>query len=270
MWNNMFEKEIKIVGKNKIKRISDFNQKDGEVNVGKVFIYYPHEIEEIKQYQTKYETLKGEYNKLNEKYIQTHETSKSLGEDVTKKTETISQLESKIKTLDADNKKIPSLEEEIQNLQTQLNEITSQKESIETQLNSLTTKHETQQKSLERLEEENNKKDEEINQLQMERDNLNDEVNGLNTTITSMKIQHDEEMDDLVSRYNKNVDMIHSLISTTSLLKGDIENMGWTKRTFGFKHNLNSIFEERNMNNLIKQHLIEEDSTIPDKLPNKQ
>ena len=55
----MLESEIKIVGKNKIKRIPDFKKSDGDVEIGKIFICYPHEIEELQQYQTKYESLNG-------------------------------------------------------------------------------------------------------------------------------------------------------------------------------------------------------------------
>jgi len=142
--------------------------------------------------------------------------------------------------------------------------------SLETQINSLSHKHETQQQRIQQLENENKRKDEELNQLQRERDDLDNEVKGLNTTITSMRIQHNEEMDDMISKYNGSVDMIHAIISTTSLLKGDIENMSFSKRTFSFKNNLNSLFEERNMNNLIEQHLINEDSQIPEKTTKKQ
>lgn len=265
----MFEKEIKKV-KNRESWTIGLGKNDGDVREGKCFIYYPHEIEEIQQYQSKYESLKEDYNSINGKYIQTHETSKSLEEELNKERETNSQLTSQINELKQNQNTIPTLEEEIQNLKKQLEEITSKKESLETQLNSIKPKHDNQQKRISKLEEENKQKDEEINQLQEERNNLNEEVRGLNTTITSMKIQHDDDMDDLVSRYNDSVDMIHSIISTTSLLKGDIENMGWTKRTFKFKNNLNSIFEERNMNNLIEQHIIHKDSQIPDKTTKKQ
>ena len=79
----------------------------------------------------------------------------------------------------------------------------------------------------------------------MERDDLTNQIQGLNTSLTSMRIQHNEEMDDMISKYNKSVDMIHAIISTTSLLKEDIENMSFSKRTFSFKNNLNSLFEER-------------------------
>ena len=165
---------------------------------------------------------------------------------------------------------ISSLEEENQTLKSQLEEMTSKNKSLETQINSQSHKHETQQQRIQQLEDENKRKDEEINQLQMERDDLTNQVQGLNASLTSMRIQHNEEMDDMISKYNGSVDMIHAIISTTSLLKGDIENMSFSKRTFSFKNNLNSLFEERNMNNLIEQHLINEDSRIPEKTTKKQ
>ena len=165
---------------------------------------------------------------------------------------------------------ISNLEEENQTLNSQLKEMTSKIKSLETQIDSQSHEHETQQKRIQQLEDENKRKDEEINQLQMERDDLYNQVQGLNASLTSMRIQHDEEMDDMISKYNGSVDMIHAIISTTSLLKGDIENMSFSKRTFSFKNNLNSLFEERNMNNLIEQHLINEDSRIPEKTTKKQ
>ena len=225
-WKNMFEKEIKKV-KDRNAWTIGLGKKDGDVIEGKCFILYPHEMEEIQQTQSKYESLKGDYNQLNEKYIQSNETSKSLREELNKERETNSQLTSKINDMEDDLQNISTLEEEISNLKQQLEETTSKNDS------------------------------------------LHEEINGLNSRITSMRIQHNEEMDDLVSRYNESVDMIHSLISTTSLLKGDSENMGWTKRTFHYKDNLNAIFDERNMNNLIEQHLINEDSQIPEKTTNK-
>ena len=165
---------------------------------------------------------------------------------------------------------ISNLEEENQSLNSQLEERTSKIKSLETQIDSQSHEHESQQKRIQQLEDENKRKNEEINQLQMERDDLYNQVQGLNASLTSMRIQHDEEMDDMISKYNGSVDMIHSIISTTSLLKGDIENMSFSKRTFSFKNNLNSLFEERNMNNLIEQHLINEDSRIPEKTTKKQ
>ena len=271
----MFEKEIKKV-KDRETWLISFGKKDGNIVEGKCFIYYPHEIEEIQQFQSKYESLKEDYNSINGKYIQTHETSKSLEEELNKERETNSQLTSQINELKQNQNTIPTLEEEIRKLRTQLNEMETENNSLETQLNSLTSKHENQQKTLERLEEENSKKNDLITQLQNEKGVLNEERDGLNTTIASMKIQHDENLEeldekygDMVSRYNDCVDMIHSLISTTSLLKGDIENMSFSKRTFKFKNNINSLFEERNMNNLIEQHLIHEDSQIPEKTSKK-
>ena len=152
----------------------------------------------------------------------------------------------------------------------------SKNKNLETQLNLQSNKHESQQKILQRLEDANSKKDEEISQLKSNIDDLNEERNGLNTTITTTRIQHEEEMErlnhefgNLVSKYNESVDMIHSLISTTTLMKSDIENMGVINRNIGFKKHVNNIFEERNLDILIEQHLIEEDSTIPKKLPNK-
>ena len=172
---------------------------------------------------------------------------------------------------------ISDLEEENKSLKTQNEEMTSRNKSLETQLKKQSDNHETQQKNIQRLEEENSKKDAEISQLQSRIDDLDEERNGLNTTITSARIQHDEEIQqlenelgDLVSKYNDSVDMIHSLISTTSLMKSDIENMSFKNRNIGFKKNVNSIFEERNMDLLIEQHLIDENSTIPKKLPKKK
>ena len=54
----MFEKEIKKV-KNRESWIIGLGKNDGNVEERKCFIYYPEEIEEIEQYQSKYETLKG-------------------------------------------------------------------------------------------------------------------------------------------------------------------------------------------------------------------
>ena len=171
---------------------------------------------------------------------------------------------------------ISDLEAENKSLTTQLEEMSSKIKSLETQLNNQSNNHETQQKTINRLEEENSKKDDEISQLKSNIDDLNEERNGLNATITSSRIKHDEEMEhinnefgDLVSKYNDTIDMIHSLISTASLMKSDIENMSFKNRNIGFKNNVNTIFEERNMNILIEQHLISDDSTIPNKLPKK-
>lgn len=171
---------------------------------------------------------------------------------------------------------ISRLEEENQSLTSQLEEMASKNKNLETQLNLQSNKHESQQKIIQRLEDANSKKDEEISQLKSNIDDLNEERNGLNTTIITTRIQHEEEMErlnhefgDLVSKYNESVDMIHSLISTTTLMKSDIENMGVINRNIGFKKHVNNIFEERNLDILIEQHLIEEDSTIPKKLPNK-
>jgi DNA repair exonuclease SbcCD ATPase subunit len=108
MWNIMFEKEIKKV-KNRESWTIGIGKNDGEVHEGKCFIYYPHEIEELEQYQSKYETLKKDYNQLNEKYIQSHETTKSLREDVTKQTETINQLNSQIDDMEGELKSISEL-----------------------------------------------------------------------------------------------------------------------------------------------------------------
>ena len=172
---------------------------------------------------------------------------------------------------------ISDLEEENKSLKSQLEEMTSRNKSLETQLKKQSDNHETQQKNIQRLEDDNSKKDAEISQLKSRIDDLDEERNGLNTTITSARIQHDEEIQqlenelgDLVSKYNDSVDMIHSLISTTSLMKSDIENMSFKNRNIGFKKNVNSIFEERNMDLLIEQHLIDENSTIPKKLPKKK
>lgn len=171
---------------------------------------------------------------------------------------------------------ISDLEEENKSLKTQIEEMTSRNKTLETQLKKQSNNHETQQKNIQRLEDENSKKDAEISQLKSRIDDLDEERNGLNTTITSTRIKHDEEVErlnhefgDLVSRYNESVDMIHSLISTTSLMKSDIKNMSFKNRNIGFKKNVNSIFEDRNLDLLIEQHLINEDSTIPEKLPNK-
>ena len=265
----MLESEIKIVGKNKIKRIPDFKKSDGDVEIGKIFICYPHEIEELQQYQTKYESLKGDYNSLKEKYIQSHETSKSLGEDVESKRQTIEEMDGEIKSLKSQLEELETYKKRVGALETQLQTIKHDKDI-------LSNKHETQQKTIQRLEDENTEKDEEISQLKSNIDDLDEEKNGLNTTITSTRIKHEEEMEhlnhefgDLVSKYNESVDMIHSLISTTTLMKSDIENMGVINRNIGFKKHVNNIFEERNLDILIEQHLIEEDSTIPKKLPNK-
>lgn len=171
---------------------------------------------------------------------------------------------------------ISDLEEENKSLKTQNEEMTSRNKTLETQLKKQSNNHETQQKNIQRLEDENSKKDAEISQLKSRIDDLDEERNGLNTTITTTRIQHEEEMErlnhefgDLVSKYNESVDMIHSLISTITLMKSDIENMGVINRNIGFKKHVNNIFEERNLDILIKQHLIEENSTIPKKLPNK-
>ena len=255
----MIESEIKIVGTKKIKRVRDFKKSDGDIEVGKIFICYPDEMEELQQFQSKYESLKGEYNSLNGKYVQTHETSKSLEDELKSKRQTIEEMD-----------------EKIQSLNSQIEEMASKNKSLENQLNLQSNKHESQQKTIQRLEDANSKKDEEISQLKSNIDDLNEEKNGLNTTITSTRIQYEEtmerlnqEFDDLVSKYNESVDMIHSLISTTTLMKSDIEHMGLINRNVGFKKNVNNIFEERNLDILIEQHLIEEDSTIPKKLPNK-
>ena len=171
---------------------------------------------------------------------------------------------------------ISDLEEKNKSLKSQLKEMTSKNNSLETQLKNQSNSHETQQKTIQRLEEENSKKDEEISQLKSRIDDLDEERNGLNTTITSSRIKHDEEMErinnefgDLVSKYNESVDMIHSLISTITLMKSDIENIPFINRNIGFKKHVNNIFEVRNLDILIEQHLIEEDSTIPEKLTKK-
>lgn len=268
-WKNMFEKEIKKV-KNRTTFLITLGKNDGDVKEGKCFIYYPHEIEEIQQYQTKYETLKGDYNSLKEKYTSTYQTSQSLEEELKSTRQTLEENEEEIESLKSKLKKLEESQPGVEKLEHEI-------ETIKHEKNLLSNNYETQQKNIERLEDENSKKDEEIKQLKDDNSHLIEENSNLNTSNTSMKIQHgetlehlDEEMADLIQKYNDCVNMIHSLISTTSLLKNDIENMGLKKRTFGFKKNVDSLFEERNMDGLIEQHLINGDSTIPEKLPKKK
>ena len=125
-------------------------------------------------------------------------------------------------------------------------------------------------KTLKQLKKEHTKKDELIQQLQREKDDLNYSIDGLNSSISSMKIKHDEAIQELSSKYNECVDLIHSLITTTSLIKNEISNMGFTKRTLHYKKNINSIYKEKNMDILINQQLIQEECAIPEKRIDKQ
>lgn len=200
---NMFEKEIKQVSGRTTKTIS-LGATDGDVKLGKCFIVYPEELEEIKK----------------------------------------------------DNQYTQRLHEEIKTLKTQL---TTQER-----------KHKDTVKTLKQLEDENTKKDEAIQQLEKEKDDLNYSVDGLNSKISSMNIRHEEEIKEVTSKYNSCVELIHSLITTTSLIKNEIQNLGLTKRTLHYKQNINHIYEERNMDILINQHLLQEDSTIPEKRISKQ
>lgn len=261
-WKNMFEKEIKKV-KNRTTYLITLGKNDGDVKEGKCFIYYPHEIEEIQQYQTKYETLKGDYNNLKEKYTSTYQTSQSLEEELKSHRQTIEENKEKIESLKTQLKKLKDAQPDAAKLEREI-------ETIKHDKKLLSNDYETQQKTLERLEDENSKKDEEIKQLKEDNSHLIEENSNLTTTNTTMKIKYDREVPDLIEKYNDCVDMIHSLISTTTLLKNDIEQMGFTKRTFGFKKNVDSLFEERNLDILIEQHLIGEEPTIPKKLPKKE
>lgn len=259
----MIESEIKIVGKNKRKRIPDIKKSEGDVEIGKIFICYPHEIEEFQQYQTKYETLKGDYNSLKEKYTSTYQTSQSLEEELKSTRQTLEENEEEIESLKSQLKKLEESQPGVKKLEHEI-------ETIKHEKNLLSNKHETQQKTIERLEDENSKKDEEIKQLKDDNSNLIEENSNLTTTNTTMKIRYEEEVPDLIDKYNDCVDMIHSLISTTTLIKNDIENMGFKKRAWKFKDNLDSLFEERNLDVLIEQHLINENSTIPKKITKKE
>lgn len=161
-----------------------------------------------------------------------------------------------LEEIQKDNKNIQQLQEEIQ--------------SLKTQLNTQTIEYEDMKNTIKQLEEEHTKKDDEIQQLQREKDDLNYSVDGLNSTISSMKIKHDEEIKDVTSKYNKSVDLIHSLITTTSLIKNEISNLGIIERTLHHKKNINSIYNERGMDILIKQQLIQKDCIIPEKIMDKE
>ena len=261
-WKNMFEKEIKKV-KNRTTYLITLGKNDGDVKEGKCFIYYPHEIEEIQQYQTKYETLKGDYNNLKEKYTSTYQTSQSLEDELKSTRQTLEENKEEIESLKSQLKKLEESQPDVKKLESEIGILKHEK-------NLLSNDYETQQKTIERLDDENSKKDEEIEQLKEDNSHLIEENSNLTTTNTTMKIRYDEEVPDLIGKYNDCVDMIHSLISTTTLLKNDIENMGFTKRTFGFKKNVDLLFEERNLDVLMEQHLIDEEPTIPKKLSKKE
>lgn len=199
----MFEKEIKQVKGRATKTIS-LGASDGDVKLGKCFIVYPDELEEIQK----------------------------------------------------DNPFTHQLQEEIQSLKNQLTTQEKEYKDID--------------KTLKQLKKEHTKKDELIQQLQREKDDLNYSIDGLNSSISSMKIKHDEAIQELSSKYNECVDLIHSLITTTSLIKNEISNMGFTKRTLHYKKNINSIYKEKNMDILINQQLIQEECAIPEKRIDKQ
>ena len=141
--------------------------------------------------------------------------------------------------------------------------------SLNNQINNLTTTHETDNKTIKQLKDGNTTKDNELKQLQKEKNDLNKDVDGLKQTLTFMKIQHDEKIKELTTKYNNCVDFIHSLISTIIFIQNAIKDMSFTKRAFSYKKNISSIFSDSNMDNLIKEHLIQEDSSIPERLLKK-
>lgn len=160
--------------------------------------------------------------------------------------------------------------EELQQAKEKVQGLTEEIKSLTNQINTLTTTHETDKETLQQLKDENTLKGEELKQLQKEKDDLSEEVDGLKQSLTSMKIRDDEEINTLTTRYNKSVDFIHSLISTSILIQNDIKDMSFTKRAFNYKNNIDSIFSERNMDNLLKEHLIQEDTCIPERILEKK
>lgn len=160
--------------------------------------------------------------------------------------------------------------EELQQAKEKVQGLTEEINNLKTQINTLTTTHETDKETLQQLKGENTRKDEAIKQLQKEKDNLSDEVDGLKQSLTSIKIRDDEEINTLTNKYNKSVDFIHSLISTSILIQTDIKDMSFTKRAFNYKNNINSIYKERNMHNLLKEHLIQEETCIPERILEKK
>lgn len=132
MWNPMFEKEIKEVGKNKVKRVGEFNSSDGDIQLGKVFILYENEMDELTRYKTKFETLETNLNNQQEKY-------QTQIKKITKLENQITEKDDEIKQLKQDNKELDSLRNKLEQTKKELKQVKEEKDNLQSKNDDLNT-----------------------------------------------------------------------------------------------------------------------------------